>query len=207
MAQLTLMMDVDMDAVVADRTARKGAAVVPGYTDYVIAAAARALREHPRVNSQVTADGIALLPRVNVGMAVALDEGLVVPVVHDADQLSLETISTHTTRLAAAPFVERHIGPSRPDEQVMLDVVGHDDITALVRAAVPESILLTESLALDVGLSEPEVLAELRELASRNTVLTSMIGLGYYGTHVPGVIARNVLENPAWYTAYTPYQP
>ena len=112
-----------------------------------------------------------------------------------------------TTRLAAAPFVERHIGPSRPDEQVMLDVVGHDDITALVRAAVPESILLTESLALDVGLSEPEVLAELRELASRNTVLTSMIGLGYYGTHVPGVIARNVLENPAWYTAYTPYQP
>ena len=102
MAQLTLMMDVDMDAVVADRTARKGAAVVPGYTDYVIAAAARALREHPRVNSQVTADGIALLPRVNVGMAVALDEGLVVPVVHDADQLSLETISTHTTRLAAA---------------------------------------------------------------------------------------------------------
>ena len=102
MAQLTLMMDVDMDAVVAHRTACKGAAVVPGYTDYVIAAAARALREHPRVNSQVTADGIALLPRVNVGMAVALDEGLVVPVVHDADQLTLETISAHTTRLAAA---------------------------------------------------------------------------------------------------------
>ena len=112
-----------------------------------------------------------------------------------------------TTRLAAAPFVERHIGPSRQDEQVMLDVVGHGDLTALVRAAVPESILLTESLALDAGLSEPEVIAELRELASRNTVLTSMIGLGYYGTHVPAVIARNVLENPAWYTAYTPYQP
>ena len=112
-----------------------------------------------------------------------------------------------TTRLAAAPFVERHIGPSRHDEQVMLDVVGHRDITALVRAAVPESILLTDSLALDAGRSEPEVIAELRELAARNTVLTSMIGLGYYGTHVPGVIARNVLENPAWYTAYTPYQP
>ena len=120
----------------------------------------------------------------------------------------MSTLSTGaTTRLAAAPFVERHIGPSRQDEQVMLDVVGHGDITALVRAAVPESILLTESLALDGGLSEPEVIAELRELASRNTVLTSMIGLGYYGTHVPGVIARNVLENPAWYTAYTPYQP
>ena len=114
---------------------------------------------------------------------------------------------TPATPLAAAPFVERHIGPSRQDEQVMLDVVGHSDITALVRAAVPESILLTESLALDAGRSEPEVLAELRELAGRNTVLTSMIGMGYHGTHVPGVIQRNVLENPAWYTAYTPYQP
>ncbi len=102
MAQLTLMMDVDMDAVVADRTSRKGAASVPGYTDYVIAASARALREHLRVNSQVTADGIALLPRVNVGMAVALDEGLVVPVVHDADELSLEELSAQTTRLADA---------------------------------------------------------------------------------------------------------
>jgi pyruvate dehydrogenase E2 component (dihydrolipoamide acetyltransferase) len=96
------VMDVDMDAVVADRNSRKGSASVPGYTDYVIAATARALRAHPRVNSQVTADGIALLPRVNVGMAVALDEGLVVPVVHDADQLSLEEISAQTTRLADA---------------------------------------------------------------------------------------------------------
>ena len=102
MAQLTLMMDVDMDAVVADRNSRKGTASAPGYTDYVIAAAARALREHPRVNSQVTTDGIALLPRINVGMAVALEEGLVVPVVHDADQLSLEQISAQTTRLADA---------------------------------------------------------------------------------------------------------
>lgn len=102
MAQLTLMMDVDMDAVVADRSSRKGSSSLPGYTDYVIAASARALREHPRVNSQVTADGIALLPRVNVGMAVALDDGLVVPVVHDADQLSLAEISAQTSRLADA---------------------------------------------------------------------------------------------------------
>ena len=102
MAQLTLMMDVDMDAVVADRSSRKGSSSLPGYTDYIIAASARALREHPRVNSQVTADGIALLPRVNVGMAVALDDGLVVPVLHDADQLSLAEISAQTSRLADA---------------------------------------------------------------------------------------------------------
>ncbi|HEX8498757.1 MAG TPA: glycine dehydrogenase, partial [Actinomycetales bacterium] len=113
---------------------------------------------------------------------------------------------------AAAPFVDRHIGPSSADEQAMLAVLGDEgsryaDVDALVRAAVPESIRLTESLAIGPGLSEPEVIAELRELAGRNTVLTSMIGLGYHGTHVPAVIQRNVLESPAWYTAYTPYQP
>ena len=102
MAQLTLMMEADMDAVVADRNDRKGSAIVPGYTDYVLAAAARALRDHPRVNSQVTVDGIALLPRVNVGIAVALDEGLLVPVVNDADELDLEAISAQTTLLADA---------------------------------------------------------------------------------------------------------
>jgi pyruvate dehydrogenase E2 component (dihydrolipoamide acetyltransferase) len=103
MAQLTLMMDADMDAVVADRNARKaGGAVVPSFTDYVIAACARALREHPRVNSQVTPDGIALLPRVNVGMAVALDEGLVVPVVPDTDLLSLADLAPKTAALADA---------------------------------------------------------------------------------------------------------
>ena len=103
MAQLTLMMDVDMDPVVADRSARKSAGgATPSFTDYVIAASARALRDHPRVNSQITPDGIALLPRVNVGMAVALDEGLVVPVVPDTDQLGIAELSTHTARLAEA---------------------------------------------------------------------------------------------------------
>lgn len=103
MAQLTLMMDADMDAVVADRNARKaGGAIVPSFTDYVIAACARALREHPRVNSQVTPDGIALLPRVNVGMAVALDEGLVVPVVPDTDVLGLADLAPKTAALADA---------------------------------------------------------------------------------------------------------
>ncbi len=117
------------------------------------------------------------------------------------------TTPTVPQRSAAAPFVERHIGPSAAAEQVMLDAVGQGDLAELVRAAVPASIRLTEALGLEPGRSEPEVIAELREIAGRNTVLTSMIGLGYHGTHVPAVIQRNVLENPAWYTAYTPYQP
>ena len=102
MAQLTLTMDAEMDAVVADRESRKGRPIVPGFTDYVIAACARALRQHGIVNSQVTDDGIALLPEVHVGMAVALDEGLVVPVVRDADHLDLEALAAETKRLANA---------------------------------------------------------------------------------------------------------
>ena len=99
MAQLTLTMDADLDAVIADRDARENK---PGFTDYVIAAAARALRAHPIVNSQVTSDGIALLPDVHVGMAVALDEGLVVPVVRNADRLDLTSLAAETKRLATA---------------------------------------------------------------------------------------------------------
>lgn len=102
MAQLTLTTDVDMDAVAADRASRAEAGSVPGYTDYVIAAAAKALRDHPYVNSQVTADGVAYLPEVNVGMAVALDDGLMVPVIKNTDTLSLEDLSVETTRLAEA---------------------------------------------------------------------------------------------------------
>jgi len=99
MAQLTLTMDADLDAVIADRDARENK---PGFTDYVIAAAARALRAHPIVNSQVTSDGIALLPDVHVGMAVALDEGLVVPVVRHAERLDLTALAAETKRLATA---------------------------------------------------------------------------------------------------------
>lgn len=103
MAQLTLMIDVEMDAVVADRNARKASGgSTPGYTDYVIAATARALRDHPRLNSQVTAEGIAVLPEIHIGMAVALDEGLVVPVVRNADQLGLGVLSAETSRLSEA---------------------------------------------------------------------------------------------------------
>jgi pyruvate dehydrogenase E2 component (dihydrolipoamide acetyltransferase) len=102
MAQLTLQMDADLDAVVADRNTRKAAGSAPGYTDYVIAAAARALQAHPYVNSQITSDGLALLPEVHVGMAVALDDGLIVPVIQSTPGRDLADLGTETSRLAEA---------------------------------------------------------------------------------------------------------
>jgi glycine dehydrogenase len=114
------------------------------------------------------------------------------------------------THVAArlTPFSERHIGVTEPaDQSVMLKALGFSDLDELIAAAVPESIRTRLALALPAASSEAEVAAELRALAARNTVRTSMIGLGYYDTITPPVIRRNVLENPAWYTAYTPYQP
>ena len=108
---------------------------------------------------------------------------------------------------AHRPFADRHIGPDEQQQQHMLDLLGHPSLDALCDAAVPGSIRMTGRLALADGRSEAAVLAELRDLADRNQVLTPMIGLGYHGTFTPPVILRNVLENPAWYTAYTPYQP
>ena len=102
MAQLTLSMDADMDAVVADRNRRMVRGPAPGFSDYVVAAAARALREHPLANSQVVDEGIALLPDVHVGLAVAVDNGLMVPVVRDTASLDLDALSAETTRLALA---------------------------------------------------------------------------------------------------------
>ena len=102
MAQLTLFMDADLDAVAADRAARQANGTAPGYTDYIIAAAARALLDHPIVNSQITDAGIALLPEVHVGMAVAIDGGLVVPVITDTAGRDFASLSAETARLAAA---------------------------------------------------------------------------------------------------------
>ncbi len=102
MAQLTLFMDADLDAIVADRDRRKAVGRAPSYTDYVIAAAARALGQHPHVNSQITDDGVALLPEVHVGMAVALDGGLIVPVIRDTAGRDLASLGTETSRLAEA---------------------------------------------------------------------------------------------------------
>ncbi|HEX6357761.1 aminomethyl-transferring glycine dehydrogenase [Actinophytocola sp.] len=106
------------------------------------------------------------------------------------------------------PFADRHIGPRADELARMLDVIGVGSLDELVERAVPESIRETDvELELPPPASEAQVLAELRDLAAKNTPLTSMIGLGYYGTVTPPVILRNVLESPAWYTAYTPYQP
>ncbi len=105
------------------------------------------------------------------------------------------------------PFSRRHIGPAPDDEAKMLASLGYASLDDLIADAVPASIAGGGALQLPAARSEEEALADLRRVASANTVVTSMIGLGYYGTHTPPVIRRNILESPAWYTAYTPYQP
>jgi glycine dehydrogenase len=104
-------------------------------------------------------------------------------------------------------FASRHIGPDADEQAQMLKAVGYGSLDELMDAAIPEVIRWHGTLDLPAAASEEETIAELRAIASRNTVTTSMIGLGYHGTVTPAVIRRNVLENPAWYTAYTPYQP
>ncbi|WP_182881067.1 aminomethyl-transferring glycine dehydrogenase [Microbispora sp. H10949] len=109
--------------------------------------------------------------------------------------------------LSAPPFATRHIGPSDAGRARMLEVVGYESTADLLAVAVPEAIRTRGPLNLPEAAGEAEALAELRALAARNRVLTPMIGLGYHDTITPGVVLRNVLENPGWYTAYTPYQP
>lgn len=106
-------------------------------------------------------------------------------------------------------FADRHIGTDAAAQRTMLDALGYDSVDALVQAAVPASIHAQPRPTSDIppAATEAEALAELRELASQNRTARPMIGLGYYDTLTPSVIARNVLENPSWYTAYTPYQP
>jgi len=103
-------------------------------------------------------------------------------------------------------FIARHIGPNDAEIAQMLRVVGHDSLEALTDAIVPASIKSATPLALPEAISEVEALAKIRAIAEKNQVFRSFIGQGYYGTHTPNVILRNILENPAWYTAYTPYQ-
>jgi glycine dehydrogenase len=104
-------------------------------------------------------------------------------------------------------FAQRHIGPSEDDQAQMLKTVGYGSLDELTSAALPAGLASGQELNLPGPVSEEQAQAELRRMAARNQVLTSMIGLGYYGTVTPAVIRRNLLENPAWYTAYTPYQP
>ena len=106
----------------------------------------------------------------------------------------------------AAEFRGRHIGLDAADERHMLDAIGEASCQSLVDGIVPASIARREAMKLPLPISEATALAELKAIASRNRLLKSFIGQGYHGTHTPGVILRNILENPAWYTAYTPYQ-
>ena len=119
------------------------------------------------------------------------------------------TLSTHKPLVElenAAEFVARHIGIEADDERHMLSVIGAASSRALIEAIVPRSIARSQPMVLPPAISEAQALAELKRIAAQNKVLKSCIGQGYHGTHTPGVILRNVLENPAWYTAYTPYQ-
>ena len=103
-------------------------------------------------------------------------------------------------------FERRHTGSSAADTAALLRAVGYASLDALADAAVPAAIRLPRPLNLPAAASESTALAELRAIAAQNQVFRSFIGLGYYDTAVPGVIQRNIFENPAWYTAYTPYQ-
>ena len=106
----------------------------------------------------------------------------------------------------ATEFAARHIGPSADDEQHMLSAIGAASRRALIEAVVPKAIVRSQAMALPAPVSEAQALAEMQAIASKNQVLKSFIGQGYHGTHTPTFTLRNILENPAWYTAYTPYQ-
>ncbi len=113
---------------------------------------------------------------------------------------SLRDLENHSA------FVERHIGPNDAEIASMLSLLGHDSLEAMTAAIVPGKIKSPAPLSLPAAIGEVEALARIRTIADRNEVFRSFIGQGYYGTHTPNVILRNLFENPAWYTAYTPYQ-
>lgn len=101
-------------------------------------------------------------------------------------------------------FIARHIGPRDADTAAMLELLGYDSVDALTGAVIPESIKGTSILGEQPGLSEADALAKIKAIAAKNLQFKNFIGQGYYGTHTPSPILRNLLENPAWYTAYTP---
>src|SRR5216110_2872251 len=114
-----------------------------------------------------------------------------------------------TVRASLAPadrFVTRHVGPSPDETRGMLATLGYDSLDAFIDAVIPEDIRLRRPLALPPGRTEREVLQALRGLAAQNQLYRSYIGMGYHHSFTPQVIQRNIVENPGWYTAYTPYQ-
>lgn len=118
--------------------------------------------------------------------------------------MALRTISSAST--TGDSFIPRHLGPNAAEQKAMLAALGYPSLDAFIDAVVPEAIRFRGTLQTGAGQTEAEVLASLRAMAARNRIYRSYIGMGYYGTHTPNVILRNVMENPAWYTAYTPYQ-
>ena len=123
------------------------------------------------------------------------------PVSMMPNSLPLDVLEQHDA------FVGRHIGPDTSEIAEMLAVIGAPSLGALIAQTVPASIRREGPLMLGAPRAEQEALATLRNIAATNRVAKSLIGLGYYGTITPAVILRNVMENPGWYTAYTPYQP
>lgn len=128
--------------------------------------------------------------------------------------MTAKATPTHTrsadpiaARMGSAPFVGRHIGPDSRAIEHMLSVVGFDNLGDFLASVLPEAIRWPDALSVPAAVDEATATAELARLAAGNRLLTSMIGLGYYDTMTPAVLRRNILENPAWYTAYTPYQP
>ena len=146
----------------------------------------------------------------------SMTEGETRPRLLESQMIDQESTSLANTSLAGtslvgldriAPFSERHIGPSPDEISHMLSALGLGSLDALADATVPKVIRTLGALDLPPAMSEVDALAALREIASLNRPVVNMIGMGYYNTHTPAVIRRNVLESPAWYTAYTPYQP
>src|SRR4051812_21075681 len=114
--------------------------------------------------------------------------------------------TSNNTPLRDDSFQRRHIGPGPSEVQHMLDRIGYESVDALIAATIPDNIRMRRPLNVIEPAGEHQALTELREIASKNRVMRSYIGLGYYDTYTPPVIQRKVLENPGWYTAYTPYQ-
>jgi glycine dehydrogenase len=121
--------------------------------------------------------------------------------------MTLQAPVQHVPLSTENEFIARHIGPRPADEQAMLQVLGFDSLDALTASVIPHSIEDTSVLELNAGQSEADALASIKAIAQRNQLFKNWIGQGYYNTHTPAPILRNLLENPAWYTAYTPYQP
>ena len=108
---------------------------------------------------------------------------------------------------AQKDFIKRHIGPSEKEQEIMLKELGYKSLDNLIENTVPEKILLKDNLDIGDPNSEYEALRKLKNISKKNKIFSSFIGMGYYGTYTPYVILRNILENPGWYTSYTPYQP